>query len=462
MTPQNATEEITQTAEATLKTSDDLKSAEVPSIDSSLNKLARVGGFDLLEATIEGVQNLNPERKARKKIFLTESGKKAEREELKGKLNLWIELLSAHNNVSSMVDHCSEKAEASEQNLKENLSKVLEATKELEQSYRSVALFYKNTEADKLKNVAILNASMEQLTDLDNPRFIDHVSDELKQNYDRLDLRNNYSLMVIPGYLGSNKVVEKWGKIAYQNKVMLVTDFENLENPDDVLELFTDANLTSADACKSNVVMTCNYLVGRGKVAEVGEEEDLYVPGSAALAGKMYQTLMSQVTAGKKHGSMNEVDTVRFDLKKSEISQLERVGLVPMVNEYGKVMAFSAKTLFNGDNLGLQTYSVVRVFDYIAKVLVDFLNRRAFENWTSLTEKDLRQQIIKFLDGIKGADKLIENFKILRFERDDNQKDRIYLDINITPYFPAKSFVVKLDGQKGDDGAEWNSEYADK
>ena len=31
---------------------------------------------------------------------------------------------------------------------------------------------------------------------------------------------------------------------------------------------------------------------------------------------------------------------------------IERMGLVPMVNEYSKVMAFSAKTLFNGDNLG--------------------------------------------------------------------------------------------------------------
>lgn len=48
-----------------------------------------------------------------------------------------------------------------------------------------------------------------------------------------------------------------------------------------------------------------------------------------------------------------------------------------MVNEYGKIMAFSAKTLFTGDNIGLQTYSVVRVFDYVTKVLLDFLNRRA-------------------------------------------------------------------------------------
>jgi hypothetical protein len=444
-------------ADAALKTMD--ATQELPSLDNSLNKLVKVGGFDMLEATIEGVQNLNPERKARKKIFLTESGKKSERKDLKDKIQLWIDLLTTSSSISEMVDVCSEKAQSTEANLKENLNKALESTKELEQAYRSVALFYANTEADKLKNVNLLNASMEQITDLDNPRFIDHVGEELKQNYDRLDLRNNYSLMVVPGYLGSNKVVEKWAKMAYANKVMMVTDFENLDKPDDVLDLFTENNLTSADAFKSNVLMTCNYLVGRGKVAEVGEEEDLYVPGSAALAGKMYKTLMSQVTAGKKHGCMNEVDSVRFDLKKSEISQLERVGLVPMVNEYGKVMAFSAKTLFNGDNLGLQTYSVVRVFDYIAKVLVDFLNRRAFENWTSLTEKDLKQQIIKFLDGIKGADKLIENFRISRLERDPKQKDRVFLDIVITPYFPAKSFVVKLDGQKGDDGAEWNSEY---
>jgi hypothetical protein len=132
-----------------------------------------------------------------------------------------------------------------------------------------------------------------------------------------------------------------------------------------------------------------------------------------------------------------------------------------MVNEYGKVMAFSAKTLFNGDNIGLQTYSVVRVFDYVTKVLFDFLNRRAFENWNSKTESDLRGQIVNYLDSIKGPDKLIERFKILRFEQDPQQKDRIWLDIHITPYFPAKSFVIKLDGHKGDDqSAEWNTEYA--
>lgn len=434
---------------------------EILSLKESLDKLARVGGFDLLEATVDGLQNLNPERKARKQIFLTGDEKKKERDELKKKIQLWIDVLEGSESVSAMVDKSTEKLQNAEENLNKNIAEALETTKELEQAYRSVNLFYQNTEADKVKNVIMLNASMDQIKDLDNPRFIDFVSDELKQKYDRLDLRENYSLMVIPGYMGSNKVVEKWSKIAYDNKAMLVTDFADLDQPDDVIDLFTSANLTGGDAFKSNTIMTCNWLVGRGKVAEVGEEDDLTVPGSAALAGKMYYTLMSQVTAGKKHGAINDVDGVKFDLKKSEISHLERIGLVPMVNEYGKVMAFSAKTLFNGDNIGLQTYSVVRVFDYVTKVLFDFLNRRAFENWTSKTEQDLRGQIVKFLDSIQGPDRLIERFKIMRFERDDIQKDKIHLDIHITPYFPAKSFVVKLDGQKGEDEeTTWSSEYA--
>jgi hypothetical protein len=430
------------------------------SLNESLDKLSRVGGFDLLETTIDGLQNLNPERKARKQIFLTDDEKKLEREELKLKLSQWIQALETGGSVSEMVEKSTEKLQLAEENLNTNIRNTLESTRELEQSYRSLHLFYKNTEADKLKNLVIMNASLDQLKELDNPRFIEYVGNELKQNYDRLDLRQNYSIMVVPGYLGSNKVVERWSKMAFENKVMLVTDFADLDQPDDVIDLFTSANLTGGDAFKSNTIMTCNWMVGRGKVAEVGEEDNLYVPGSAALAGKMYYTLMSQVTAGKKHGAVNEVDGVRFDLKKSEISHLERIGLVPMVNEYGKVMAFSAKTLFNGDNIGLQTYSVVRVFDYITKVLFDFLNRRAFENWNSKTEQDLRGQIVKFLDNIQGPDRLIERFKIVRFERDEQQKDRIHLDINITPYFPAKSFVVKLDGHKGDDGnATWNTDY---
>lgn len=433
----------------------------VEQLDSSVQGLAKFGGFDLLESAIDAVQNINPERKARKKIFLEESSKKEERTALKKTLKIWLDVLQSAEDPAEMVETCNQRSEQATQVLKKNLKAAVKETEQLERSYRSIALFFKNTESLKVKNVSVINADPDQVRDLDNTRFIDAIHNELVDNYDRLDLRNNYSILVLPGYLGGNKVVEKWAKIAYENKVMLVTDFEDLDTPDDVMELFEAANLTGGDPYRSNVIMSCNWLVGRGRFTEIDEEDDLLVPPSGALAGKIYQTLMSQVTAGKKFGGINEVDGVRFDLKKSEIASLEKLGLIPMVKEYGKVMAFSAKTLFNGDNLGLQTYSVVRVFDYVTKVMMDFLNRRAFENFNASTRKELNGQIVKFLDGITGPNKLIENFSIRRFEQDPVQKDRIYLDIHLKPYFPAKTFMIKLEGQKGDDldKAEWHSKY---
>ena len=393
------------------------------SIEKSIEALARYGGFDLLESSIENIQNVNPERKARRNIFLSEANKAKERETLKKTLELWLNVLSDNETITDMVASCEDQKKASEELLTKNLAYAVDATKELEASYRTVALFYKNTEEDKVKNVTIVNATLDQLKDLDNTRFIDAVHAELTDNYDRLDLKNNYSILVIPGYLGSNAVLEKWAKIAHSNKVMLVTDFQHLDEPDDVMEMFDEANHTGGDVYRSNVLMTCNWLVGRGRFEEIEEADDLFVPPSAALAGKIYKTLMSQVTAGKKFGGINEVEGVKFDLKKSEIANLESLGLIPMVNEYGKVMAFSAKTLFNGDNIGLQTYSVVRVFDYVTKVLMDFLNRRAFENYSSVTRKEIMGQIVRFLDSITGPYKL-------------------------------------MDGQKGDDGNEWDVEYA--
>jgi hypothetical protein len=435
-----------------------------PSLEQSTQALLKVGGFDLLETTIDGASNLNPEKKARKKIFLSEDSKKGDRKQLKKRLSLWHKLLSETDSVANAVEKGQERVEATEQQLLENLKTAVDATHELEQAYRSVALFFKNTDQDSVKNISVMNADKDQLQDLDNTTFIDAVSQELEQNYDRLDLRDNYSLLVVPGYLGSNKVIDKWAKIAHKNKVMMVTDFEHYDTPEDVIELFEEANLTGAEAHKSNVIMAANWLVGRGKLEEIGEEEDLYVPPSSALAGRIYATLASQVTAGRKHGTLNEVEGVKFPLRKSEIANLEKIGLVPMVNEYGRVMAFSAKTLFNGDNIGLQTYSVVRVFDYVTKVLIDFLNRRAFENWDHNMRMDIQGQIVRFLDSIAGPGKLIEKFSVKKFERDPDQKDRILLDIHMVPYFPAKTFLVSLDGTKGDDpdnpDRDWNAEYA--
>lgn len=425
--------------------------------------LQKYGGFSLLETTLDGLKEMNPKSKARKNIFLSESSKAGSRDTLEKRLNLWLELIEGTDEIDEMVGNCSETVESNEKLLNENVKRALDASKDLEVNYRALAQFYRNSGADKIKNVNILNADNDQVTDLDNPLFFQEISDELEENYDKLDMRHNYSMLVMPGYLGSKKVVDKWARLAYKNKTMLLTDYRHLDSVDSVVDLFESDDLSGGDAYLSNVMMTCNYLVGREKSAEHDEDEHVFIPPSSSLAGRLYSSLMSQPTAGKKHGELQEVDGVAFPLKKKEIGHLDKLGLIPTVNEYGKVLAFSAKTLFNGDNIGLQTYSVVRVFDYVSKVLVDFLNRRAFEKWDSGVKADLRKQIVKFLDTIKGRNGLIENWEIKKIERDPNVKDKINVDILMKPYFPAKTFMVQLEGTKGEgiDEVEWESDYAE-
>ena len=122
-------------------------------LNQSCEELIEYGGFELLEGAVDGVKPMNPESKARKNIFLTETHKKGVREELKRRLKIWSELLSSVESVPDMIDQAKEKSEVAESLLKTNLQKAVEGTKELETAYRSVAFFYKNAEADKVKNI---------------------------------------------------------------------------------------------------------------------------------------------------------------------------------------------------------------------------------------------------------------------------------------------------------------------
>jgi hypothetical protein len=430
-------------------------------LKETIEALMDYGGFDLIKDAIEGTGSLDPDAKARKNIFLSDFNKKAEREHLRNRLALWVEVLSSNAEVADMIVSSQEKTQAASKLLNENLKKAIKETHSLETAYRSVALFYKNAEQDKIRNITIFNVDPDKLKDMENTMVIDKITAELKQNYDRLDLRDNYSILVLPGYLGSTQAVDKWSKIAYNNKVMLITDFQHLDDPEAVIEEFDSAGLTGGEIYKSNTILTCNWIVGREKYSELEEEDHLFVPPSTSLAGKIYSTLIAQPVAGKMHGGLNEVNGVKFEMKKSEISELERRGLVPMVHEWGKVMGMSAKTLYNGNDIGLQTYSVVRVFDYVAKVIIDFLNRQAFVNWDAQVERDIKMEIARFLGSIKGHGKIIETFQVVDVTQDPESKV-IHLDVHITPFFPAKSFLLRLGGTKGQTAEEWKAEFSEK
>ena len=79
---------------------------------------------------------MNPARKARKKIFLSESSKKGERDMLAKTLEIWADVLSSTDDISEMSNISEEQSKVAESSLTKNLGSVLDQTRDMEQSYR--------------------------------------------------------------------------------------------------------------------------------------------------------------------------------------------------------------------------------------------------------------------------------------------------------------------------------------
>ena len=435
------------------------QAAENPAelLQKSLSGLDKFGGFQLLKGFVKGVENMDPRRKAIKNVFLNDSAYEDARNRLKNELSLWVEILeSGGKDPMEIVDSCKEECQKSERNLSENLFCIHDEIRNLETTYRSLDAFFANAGQGKVDCITLMNVNKEELGDHDS-EDTQAVRDELERYFDRLNLKNNYSMLVVPGYLGDAETVRMWAQTAYKNKVIMLTDFKDSMNFEMLKEELDDASLQGTDPYLGNIVMTANYILGRKKSELAGEDEDLYIPASGALAGRMSnteETVIAQAAAGKRYGTLDNVKGARMDLRKSEIAALIDLGVIPMVEEDGRTMAFSNHTLYNGASKGLQEYSIVRVFDWIGKVFENYCNDHAMEIWTPAIKSEITQDIHSFLSDYKGPGGIIEKYTNLKVDQDPKTKD-ISINVEITPYFAAQNFFIELTGRNSAAGVDW-------
>ena len=427
-------------------------------LQDSLGGLDKFGGFQMLKGLIKGVENMDPRRKAVKNIFLQDAAYADNRKKLKNELELWVSILSeGATDPMEVIEKCKAKCAKAENNLKNNLFTIHDEVQKLEIAYRALDSFFANAGQGKVECLTLMNVNKEELEYHDSEDTL-AIRDELERYYDRLSLKNNYSLLIVPGYLGDANTIRMWADTAYRNKVIMLTDFKDSLNFEMLKDELDDANMQSQDAKMANVVMTANYILGRKKSELAGEDDDLYVPASAALAGRMTnteETVIAQGAAGKKYGTLSNVKGARMDLRKSEIAALIDQGVIPMVEEDGRTMAFSNRSLYNGATLGLQEYPIVRTFDWIGKVFQNFFNDEAFINWNSSVKAELQQAVHDFLSDYKGPGKLIENYNLKGINQDPKTKD-IKIEVELKPFFAAKNFFIELTGHNGQAGVEWD------
>ena len=426
-------------------------------LQSSLGGLDKFGGFQLLKGLIKGVENMDPRRKAVKNVFLSDAAYEDARKRLKNELSLWVDILEAGgSDPMEIIDSCKSECEKAERNLSENLFCIHDEIKNLEVTYRSLDSFFANAGQGKVDCITLMNVNKEELGDHDSEDTL-AIRDELEKYFDRLNLKNNYSMMVVPGYLGDAETVRMWAQTAYRNKVIMVTDFKDSMNFEMLKEELDDASLQGTDPYLGNIVMTANYILGRKKSELAGEDDDLYIPASGALAGRMSNTediVIAQAAAGKRYGTLDNVKGARMDLRKSEIAALIDQGVIPMVEEDGRTMAFSNHTLYNGASKGLQEYSIVRVFDWIGKVFQNYCHDHAMEIWTPQIKSEITSDIHNFLSDYKGPGGIIEKYTNLKIDQDPKTKD-ITINVEITPFFAAQNFFIELTGKSTNAGVDW-------
>ena len=234
---------------------------------------------------------------------------------------------------------------------------------------------------------------------------------------------------------------------------MLLTDHADEYSFDD---LFANTEgYKDSDIELQNVIMTANWIVGREAEKLSDDEKEnpaFFISSSSALAGKLYDesASMAQGAGGKKYGTLDGVKGVRLDLLKSEIASLMDNQVIPMVYSEGRVIAFNNATLYNGDNTAMKEYPIVRVFDWVKKVLMNYVHEVALENWDPYNSpKNLKAKIQAFLNDYKGYGNLFQNYEIKEPTQDPITK-RITCDISLTPFYSAKNFIIKVAADKKD------------
>ena len=418
--------------------------------------LQQFGGFSAIKGIIPTAEDMNPTKKAIKDSFLKDSRKASKRKALATELEAWLAILGEQKtSATDLVDSCKAQEEKHLKVLTQGITDALDASKNLERSYRALDMFFKNAGAEKVDKLKVINVAKDAITDNDSS-FKDQVDDLLKHAFDRLSLKDSYSFIVIPGGVFKDRVeLLRWAKVAHKYRTILVTDtaLEDENSLEDLKEV--TSNFVDSDAALQNVVMACNWLVGRQSEKlsyDEQYEEAFYISPAGALAGMMYDeaTPISQGRAGKKYGTVSDVKGVKLDLLKSEIASLMDDHVVPMVFSEGRVMAFNNNTLYNGDLDAMMEYPIVRVFDWIKKVLMNYVHEIALENWDPYTSpKKLKDKIQDFLNHYQGYQNFFSKYK-LGDPRQDPKTKIVSVDISITPFFAAKNFVIKLEADNKD------------
>lgn len=400
---------------------------------------------------VRGVEWLDPKKDFQRKEFLTKKDFAKQRKLLGQRLTIWSEYLAKSGDPDVIRKALSETSAKREANLAKNMKKVHRASRELETTYRAIDKFFANAqqEPDDKVNAFFVNVSAEELTDPDDKEKFETVAKEVADLFREWDITESFAMAVIPGYLGSVENIDTVARqLGLPNKVHIMTDLPNFEKFEEVMDMLEDpnyANLAGIDTFKQYVSVFANYLLARN--ANEYEDDDMWIPPSAAVAGKMYQgdltEGMQQPMAGFKYGKINDAKYIRFKANQPDASKMNEKGVNPIVDFKGTAVAMGSATLYNKETFN--NYSIRRTYDYVYKTLRNYLNKQTFTVIDQKFIDTMRRDIDKFMKAITGSDNILQDFKVEIFADDEmRKKQEVDIKVSLNPKYPAKTFNIEF------------------
>jgi len=414
--------------------------------------LDKYDGFEeLLAPLADDLKIFSPERKKKKKRFLQDKSTQEDRKELLNRLEAFVGFMDKPEiaNHKQIRTTAQEKLDTNEDLINENLAKILGEVRDLERTYRELELFYRNAAPQKVKNITLLNVHPEALLDADSNSVYNAVEERLLKEAKSVDQRKAYSLLVIPGLHRSDRpkdLVERYAKLAGISRLSFITDFADCDTVEETLEERESKRwqgFSGPELFHSKLIMLANHVVLRGKNEDLNEDEDLRGSIAMAVAGKMYSEKISQPITGEMHGSLSGVQGLAYRTDTEEVTDLSEVGINATMNAYDKDMVYNHCTAFDGAELPLKNYPVVRTFDYVNRVMRHYLGKVTGQQLDRPKANFVRETIQDFLNQLVEQ-KLISSGKVTHFDWNHRVPDRIDVNIDIQPLWAVRTFVYAI------------------
>ena len=400
---------------------------------------------------VRGVEWLDPKKDFQRKEFLTKKEFAKQRALLAERLKIWTEHLSKSDNLDAIRKDLSEGATKLETNLNKNMRKVHQASRGIETTYRAIDKFFANAqkEPDEKVNVYFANASAEELSDPNDKEKFEKLAKAIADLYREWSIKDCFAMAVVPGYLGSVENIDTFARqLGMPNKVHVMTDLPNFEKFEEIMDMLEDpnyANLPGIDSYKQYVSVFANYVLARN--ANQYEDDEMWIPPSAVVAGKMYQgdtsVGMQQPMAGFKYGKINEAKYLRFKCNQPDASKINEKGVNPLVDFEGTAVAMGAATLFTKETFNV--YSIRRTYDYVYKTLRNYLNKQTFTVIDQKFIDTMRKDVDSFMRAISGGDNILQDYKVEIFADDEMRKrQEVDVKVSLNPKYPARSFNIEF------------------